>query len=234
MVKYGAFVLFYLSIVWIVSSCSSSTVEPDAARLGYTYFPLEEKSFAIYEVEETIYSLTSTPVTRNYQIKEVIAEQFRDLSNEEAFKVMRYSRQNTTADWELDSVWVAKRTANRAIRTENNRSFVKLIFPVEESQKWNGNVLNELGADEYEFSQVAKPFTIANQPYTSTATVMQVNDSSACNMKRVYEVYAQDIGLIYKEKILVDYRQTNNICEGLGDIQAGVQLYQKLLNYGKE
>ena len=234
MVKYGAFVLFYLSIVWIVSSCSSSTVEPDAARLGYTYFPLEEKSFAIYEVEETIYSLTATPVTRNYQIKEVIAEPFRDLSNEEAFKVMRYSRQSTTADWELDSVWVAKRTANRAIRTENNRSFVKLIFPVEESQKWNGNVLNELGADEYEFSQVAKPFTIANQPYTSTATVMQVNDSSACNMKRVYEVYAQDIGLIYKEKILVDYRQTNNICEGLGDIQAGVQLYQKLINYGKE
>ena len=234
MVKYGAFVLFYLSIVWIVSSCSSSTVEPDAARLGYTYFPLEEKSFAIYEVEETIYSLTATPVTRNYQIKEVIAEPFRDLSNEEAFKVMRYSRQSTTADWELDSVWVAKRTANRAIRTENNRSFVKLIFPVEESQKWNGNVLNELGADEYEFSQVAKPFTIANQPYTSTATVMQVNDSSACNMKRVYEVYAQDIGLIYKEKILVDYRQTNNICEGLGDIQAGIQLYQKLINYGKE
>jgi hypothetical protein len=234
MVKYGAFIIFYLSIVLTFSSCSTSSVEPEAAKLGYTYFPLEEKSFAIYEVEETIYSLTTTPVTRKYQIKEVIAEQFTDLSSEEAFKVLRYSRESTTTDWELDSVWVAKRTANRAIRTENNKSFVKLIFPVKESQKWNGNVLNELGADEYEFAQVAKPFSIANQPYTPTATVMQINDSSACNMKRVYEVYAQDIGLIYKEKILVDYRQTNNICEGLGDIQAGVQIYQKLIDYGKE
>lgn len=234
MIKHWAFALFCINILFVISSCSTSTVEPNDTRLGYTYFPLEEKNFAIYDMEETIYSLTANPVTRKYQIKEVIAEPFTDLSNEEAFKVMRYSRQNAATNWELDSVWVAKRTANRAIRTENNRSFVKLVFPVNDRQKWNGNALNNMGSDEYEFSQVAKPHSVAGQEYASTATVVQVNDSSACNMKRVYEVYAQAIGLVYKEKILVDYRQNNNICEGLGDIQAGIQSYQKLIEYGKE
>jgi hypothetical protein len=234
MFKYRAFIIVYFGILFIVSSCTTSTVEPDAGRLGYTYFPLEEKSFVLYDIEETVYSLTAGPLTRTYQIKEVIAEQFQDLSQEEAFKVMRYSRQNAAASWTLDSVWVAKRTAGQAIRTENNRPFVKLVFPVKDKQTWNGNALNNLGSDEYEFLQVAQPFTVAGQPFASTATVVQADDSSACSMRRVYEVYAENVGLVYKEKILVDYRQTNNICEGLGDIQAGVESYQKLIAYGKE
>jgi hypothetical protein len=53
-------------------------------------------------------------------------------------------------------------------------------------------------------------------------------------MKRVYEVYAETVGLVYKEKIVVEYRQTNNICQGRGDIQAGVRFYQKLIDHGKE
>jgi hypothetical protein len=226
--------IFYFSILLIVSSCSTSTVEPDARSLGYNYFPLEKGHFAMYQVEETEYRLTAAPLTRTYQVKEVIAEEFTDLSNEEAFKIMRYSRQHATDAWALDSIWVAKRTVNRAIRTENNTSFVKLVFPVNENQTWNGNVLNHLGKDEYQLTKVNKPYTLSGQQYTRTATVVQVNDSSACNMRRIYEVYAETVGLIYKEKILVEYRQANNICQGRGDIQAGIRSYQKLIDHGKE
>jgi hypothetical protein len=234
MIKHWAFIIFCISLVIAVISCSTSTVEPDARSLGYNYFPLQTGSFVVYEVEETVYSLTANPVERSFQVKEVVAEEFTDLSNEQAYKVMRYSRQTPAANWNIDSVWVAKRTASRAIRTENNISLVKLVFPVEENQKWNGNALNNLGKYEYQFSKVGKPFTLADEPFASTATVVQVNDSSACNMKRVYEVYADGVGMIYKEKILLEYRQTNNICEGRGDIQAGIKSYQRLVDYGRE
>jgi hypothetical protein len=234
MVKHWAYKLVYLSFLLSIFSCSTSTVEPDAARLGYDYFPLEAGSFAVYEVEETVYSLTSAPVSKTFQVKEAVVEEFTDLSNEKAYKLMRYNRQNATADWNLDSVWVAKRTVNQAIRTENNVSFVKLVFPIKENQQWNGNALNNLGSDDYQLSKVNKAFQVNNEDFASTATVTQVNDSSACNMKRVYEVYADKVGLVYKEKILVEYRQINNICEGLGNIQAGIKSYQRLIQYGKE
>lgn len=233
MIQLRAFIL-YISIVFVVSSCTTSTVEPDAGRLGYNYFPVEKGNFALYDVEETVYSLTGNPVTRAYQVKEVIAEPIVDLSNEEAFKVKRYSRPNAAGNWTLDSVWIAKRTVHQAIRTENNTSFVKLVFPLKENQKWNGNVFNHLGKDEYQLTKVNTPYTLSGRQFAHTATVVQVNDSSACNMKRVYEVYAETVGLVYKEKIVVEYRQTNNICQGRGDIQAGVRFYQKLIDHGKE
>ncbi len=234
MFKICSSVLLTLGILFVLYSCSTSIIEPDTGNAGYNYFPLEQGSFAVYNVQETFYSLTANPIVRNYQVKEVVAESFTDLAGEEAFKVFRYSRPEQTAAWTLDSVWTAKRTNTRAIRTENNVNFVKLVFPAKDKQTWNGNALNTRGEDEYQLSVQNKPFTVNEKLFENTLTVMQQMDTlSLVSRDKRMEVYAQDIGLIYKENILLKYCAEVN-CIGNQQIVDGKTLYQQLYEYGKE
>lgn len=218
---------------FLLWACNSEKVEPEPNRLGYDFFPLETGNFVEYDVQETYYSLTANPIVRNYQIKEVIGDSFLDLSNEIGYQVMRYSRSDDNAAWRLDSIWVAKRTASQAIRIENNMAFVKLVFPAEEKKTWNGNVLNNLGNDDYVFDAINKPYQLSVQTFEKTLTVMQSTDSSLVNQDKRTEIYAQGIGLVYKERVQVQFCSSSAACLGKGQIDFGVKFYQRLKNYGR-
>jgi hypothetical protein len=225
--------LFLLGIVTGFASCESKKVEPDPSRLGYDYFPLETGNYAIFDVQEIYYALTANPITREYQIKDEVAESFTDLSGETAFKILRYSRNDTLANWQLDSVWTAKRTPNQAIWTENNVSYVKMVFPLEEQQTWNGNVLNNKGADEYELQDISKPYYLPKHSFDKTITVVQQADSSLVGLDQCKEVYAQNVGLVYSEKIQVQLCSSSADCLGKGKIDFGIKFYHRLNSYGK-
>ncbi len=234
MLKFCSPLLFLLAILFTLYACTTSTIEPDTGNTGYNYFPLETGRFMVYNVQETFYSLTANPVVRNYQVKEVVSESYTDLSNEEAFKLLRYTRPDAAVSWTLDSVWTAKRTINRAIRTENNVDFVKLVFPAKDKQTWNGNAMNTRGEDDYQISVSKQPFTVNNQPYENTLMVLQQMDTiSLVSRDQRMEVYAEDIGLIYKESVQLKYCAEVN-CIGKGQIVDGKTLYQQLYEYGKE
>ena len=229
-------IYFYLTFILMVAcfaSCESKKVEPDPSRLGYDYFPLATGSYAIFDVHETYYALTADPITRIYQVKDEVAESFTDLAGETAFKVLRYSRRDTQANWQLDSVWTAKRTPSQAIRTENNVSYVKMVFPMEEQQAWNGNALNNKGQDEYRLDSIGKPFQLPSQAFDKTITVVQQADSSLVGIDKRLEVYAQNVGLVYREQIQVQLCSSTPDCLGKGKIDFGVKFYHRLNSYGK-
>jgi hypothetical protein len=227
---------YLLSVIlgcFLLSACNSEKVEPEPNRLGYDFFPLETGNFVEYDVQETYYALTANPIIRTYQIKEIIGDSFLDLSNEAAYQVMRYSRPEGNAAWQLDSIWVAKRTPNQAIRIENNIAFVKLIFPVEEKQTWNGNVLNNLGNDEYQLLALNKPYKVTGAEFDNTLTIVQNVDSSLVNQDKRTEIYAQGVGLVYKERVQVQFCSSTAACLGKGQIDFGVKFYQRLKTYGR-
>lgn len=226
--------LFLLGIVTGFASCESKKVEPDPSRLGYDYFPLETGNYAIFDVHETYYALTANPITRIYQVKNEVAESFTDLAGETAFKVLRYSRRDTLANWQLDSVWTAKRTPSQAIRTENNVSYVKMVFPMDEQLTWNGNAQNILGQEEYTMQNINKPYQLPKHAFANTVTVLHKTDTlSIIGQDKRLEVYAQGIGMIYKEKIILQYCQSSPDCLGKGQIDAGIKFYHRLNSYGK-
>lgn len=230
-------IYFCLSVslfVLFLAACESSKVEPDPSRLGYDYFPLETGRYAIFDVDETYYALTANPIVRTYQVKDEVGESFTDLTGDEAFKLFRYSRKDELASWQLDSVWIAKRTPNRAIRTENNVPFVKMVFPLEEQLTWNGNALNNKGEDDYRLEAIAKPYQLPSQAFDRTITVVQQADTlSIIGKEKRIEVYAQDVGLIYKELIKLEYCQSSVECRGQEQINFGVVFYHRLNRYGK-
>ena len=211
-------------------ACNSPVEPPDAGRLGHDFFPLETGRQAMYDVQRIVYKLGSRPDTQRYQLRETVADTFTDLSGQAAFKIHRFVRANARANWRLDSVWTAKRTAYTALRTENNVGFVKLSFPPREKLAWNGNAYNDFPVETYEIRDFDRPFRMADTVFRQTLKVFQKEDSSGvANVRRV-EVYARGAGLIERTNLDVKYDQRDF---GSGRIESGVDYVQRLAGSGK-
>jgi hypothetical protein len=233
---------FYLIITYIIvglGACTPTNFEPDDAVLGYDFFPLEVGSFVEYAVEEQNYSSQNggVPSIQNYQIREEIPQIFIDVEGERAFRIDQFRRNNANFAWQLEAVWVAKRTPSYAITVEDNKSFVKLGFPIKNGLRWNGNAFNNLGDDRYEITDLGKSLKINNLDFENTLKVAQADDSSRVSLDRRTEVYAQGIGLISKEYTQVFYCQPDPsdpaACQTIS-IDFGRVLKQKIINYGKK
>ena len=227
-----------IGFAWIGSlvlllGCSRQ-IEVSPAQVGYPYFPLEVGQFAEYDLTDVTYSLSASPITVQYQVREVVRETSVDLEGQERYRIERFVRDQASQPWELDSIWSAWRTVTQAARTENNVTFVKLVFPFGESLKWNGNAFNDRGKEEYRLRNVGKPFAVNAQSFTETVTVLQ-SDTAAnlIDQDKRWEVYAKNVGLIYAEKVVVQFCADSD-CLGQRQISYGTQRTQKLIAHGKE
>ena len=227
--------LFFLLTGAGMWACRTPETTPvsQETRLGYDFFPLETGRFVEYEVSEIQYSLIAVPTTVSYQLREVIREGFVNAEGLPSYRLERFRRGSVAQTWRLDSVWTARRETARAIRTENNIAYVKLLFPVQDGLRWNGNALNGYGPDEYEISRPNQPLTINGQTFDQTLTVVQQADSSLVSLARRTEQYARHVGLIYKETTQLYYCNTPD-CLGKGKIDFGTQKIYRLRAHGKE
>jgi hypothetical protein len=214
-----------------LTACTASEPTPDA--LGYAYFPLETGAFVMYDVTETQYALTGPPTTTQYQLREIVRERFEDATGQPAYRLERYRRSTAAQPWRVDSVWTARASVEQAVRTENNVPFVKLLFPVSEGQTWNGNALNALGPDEYRLRDLNRPLRIGEQNFDRTLTVVQQNDSTLVSLDRRTEIYAEALGLVYRERTQFFYCNTPD-CLGKGNIDFGTQVIYRIKAHGNE
>jgi len=227
------FSFFLLAIIF--SGCKPSKVDPAQVDLGYDYFPLAIGDSIIYDVLTIDYSSLGGSIdTQNYQLLEVIADTFVDDESDIAWRLERFSRPDSSANWPLDpdSVWTAKVTPYQAIKVESNIPYIKLVFPVENGVKWDGNALNTIAkkeGDEYRIEDLGLPDTIGNNIFNNTLKVIQPFNTSKIGKYERSEVYARNQGLIYKESILVDYCDAPE-CIFLDSIVFGKKYFQ-VYNY---
>lgn len=225
--------LCFLFVLIILFSQCQSQENPTPDNIGGAYFPLELGSFVEYQVREEKYTVTNPVVILQYQVREVVADTFNDINKQKSFRIERYKRNTNTQNWTLDSVWVAKKTGSQAIRVESNLSFIKLAFPLNENTTWNGNALNALGNDDYIAKEVGWEKKVNNITYPNTATVIQADDSSLVSVDRRREIYAENIGLIFKEQRKINYCDEAS-CIGNNTIIFGFIYTQTLIKYGKQ
>lgn len=188
---------------------------------GKFFYPNIGQS-VVYDVEDTQYDITGKITLKSYQLKEVNALTFVDTDGKEALRIERYRRENDSSKWLLDSIFIAKKEIDKALKTENNVTYVKISFPIKEGLKWNGNAYNSLGNDVYELKKVNQSFQTNGQKFNNTFSVIQQNDSTLVDLKRRVEVYSEGIGLIYQEKISVSYCNSVD-CLGKGKIDFGTK-----------
>lgn len=223
------------AVVGLVVGCKreQEEAEPAATRQGHDFFPLETGRFVEYDVVETQHLLASSPVVKTSQLREVVKSVLTDASGQPAYRLERFRRDTDTQHWRLDSVWTARREAERAVKTEGNVAFVKLVFPTADGLRWNGNALNDRGRNEYRIRRHDEPATVNGQRFDRTLEVLQREDSSLVSLQRRLERYARGVGLVYWENTALFYCNSPG-CLGKGTVDFGRQTVYRIRKHGKE
>ena len=209
----------------------SETREVDPAQSDTSFFPLEVGEYRVYQVEGTKYSINEDSLF-TYQLKERVVESFANLESGTSYKILREKKYSEDESWQFDSLWTARIYEGKAVMVENNVPIVKLTFPLADSISWDGNSLNDKNTDEFTMLEVNKAFPGAFGTYDNTTTVIQeyLPDVKVNWISRK-EVYAEAVGLVYKENIVLIYNQS---ALGAEIIDSGLRYYQHLIEYGKE
>lgn len=227
--------VYWSIVVILLAGCSAETLESADANIGNDYFPLNVGSYRIYDVKSIEYIYSGDNDTSLYYLKEVVADTFTNLEGNEAFRIERLVSESIDGEWEIDSVWTATNDLSQAIVFENNLPYIKLVFPVEEDKEWDGNSMSALEEDLYVMQDVNRSYTVSDTlTFDQTVTVVQEeeNDNLIYSENRS-EVYAKDVGLIYKEHILLNYCSETD-CIGQYIIETGTDYRMELVAYGKE
>ena len=205
--------------------CKKSNSE--SVNYYYSYFPLEVDAWIEYDVLDIIHSQLGSD-TAVYQLKEITTSEFLDNEGRLTYRIERYWRDDSNANWSIKDVWYSNKTTTTAEKVEENVRFTKLIFPINTSKYWDGNAFNNLEEWEYYYDSLHKPKLINNLSFDSTITVIQRDNENVVEYEKVKEIFAVDIGLIYKSHIDLDINLSNIL-----DINSGRELEMTVTAYGK-
>jgi hypothetical protein len=228
------FIRTVLFLGCLVSACTPNCNDCQNQLKGAEFFPLKVGYFVEYDVNEEEINLGRPAIVRQYQLKEQIAEQYNDPSGKIAYRIARFRRNLDSQPWQPDSTIALRLQVDHAIRNENGRDFVKMLFPPAERLSWNGNIYNTLGEDNYELKNVNRPLKIGGTTFERTATVVQQNDSTLVNQDKRVEVYAAEVGLIYRERVNVQFCSSTPACVGKAQIDFGTRQFVRFRKAGNE
>lgn len=211
----------------------SETKELSLDELGTTYFPLKTGMYSIYEVYGTRYISSNDSTVFSYLLKESVLDSFQNLESGISYTIQRQKKSDEADQWAIDSIWTARKDERTAVLVENNVPIVNLTFPFRENMVWDGNKLNDKSEDEFEMIDIRQPYTDFFGSYEQTVTVIQ-EDNPDIFVKSISkkEIYSEDKGLVYKENIIINYRQGQDYGKEL--IESGLKYFQHLVEYGEE
>ena len=238
-----SFLFVILGIFLIVSCESNPEVVPDD---GWEYFPLQVGAYQIYSVEETIIQ-QSKEQKLSYELMHKLIDSAMNLEGEYSFTIQRQIRNNATLPWQLIDSWTSRLSGRQAIVKEGNTSYVKITFPTIVGLEWNGNGYNTLGGDQscgenkdqacdvYMLSSLGDEFALSNGlTFAETLTIIQNENTDLIVKQDVRkEVYAKNIGLVYKESVVLEYCTSSN-CLGEQKVDKGLKYKQTIKEYGSE
>lgn len=233
---------FSILMIALYACSSTDSVKPSDER----YFPLKVGMFWVYDIEET--SILRTTCTDNgetvskYELRVLVIDSFPNSDQGITYSIQRSTRLNPSQPWQPVATWTSLIDKSQAINNESNIHYIKLVFPIFDGLQWNGNLLNteqQLNGsveDTYQMAQTGKPYTtLLGKSFDKTVTVIQ-NDEQKNILYRDTrsEVYALDVGLVYKESYLLKYFANSQLpCYAQSKTQQGSILKQTLKEFGK-
>jgi hypothetical protein len=221
---------YLLVFLTLMVACDSPEVKP--VDIGLNYFPLQTGSYQIYTVEEILYSEIKATETLLYQLKVEAVDSFPNLDATYTYVFNRSKRDSETEPWRNLDTWSVRSSDRELVVNEGNVPYVKLIFPLKKELVWNGNKYNTLPKDDYMLATLDEPFVTSGMTFDQTLQVIQEDnqDFIVAQDKRT-EVYARNVGLIYKETTQLKYCTKDN-CTGQQIIESGVIYKQAIIQYG--
>jgi len=232
----------FLAVILLIS-CGDETIEVDGTVSGKEYFPIEEG-------REWVYSSDSIVYDENVGIIDTLTGFIRERITKvegDAFVIERSFKKNEDDTWEISDIWSGRLENTRAIRTEENLSFIKLIFPPALNKSWDGNALFDQNVEIVIAGEPLRPYqgwdyqiTAVDGTYNNemistddVIDVLQVDEESFIDRRYSLERFARDIGMVEKRLMLLECQ-----CTGIPETipweekaEKGVILTQRLISY---
>lgn len=236
MKKFRGCVLSLLAILTIFA-CNKQSPGINTAPVS-DYMPMQVGKYVHYRLDSMRFiDFGQRDTIVSYEAKDVVDGELTDNTGRQTFRVIRYLRDIASTD-ENDYIatltYFVTPTRESIEVQEDNLKFQKLKLPVNNGYSWHGNAFlpatpyyqlyqfsndEDINAWDYTYSNVNEPVTINGNNYDSTATVLQVADSSNVPIEfpdglayKNYwtEIYAKNIGLVYKEVVMWEYQPPNS------------------------
>jgi hypothetical protein len=194
------FASFFLFII-LLNACNSKVEQETAIDAGYTYFPLIPGAERVYAVDSINYDNNAFPPTIDtfhYWYREIVEEFAGNTKGLKTYHIARYRADSLGAQWNSLNTWTASAGSDHALRTEENTTFLKLVFPVHFRQSWKRNLYNT-GDQEAtsRIDEVDVPFSCQAGVFPNTIRVLHEENMNVVEEILKYERYAKGVGLVY-------------------------------------
>lgn len=244
------FLLLILSCLCILLVSCDET-EDFVLDTKEAYYPLEIGKYITYSVDSIRYSSSSgggiDVDTSTFQWQEMVVDTFRDGANRLVYEVERMRRDSASQNWQLVNVLAVTKTEDRVEWVEDNRRFVKMLFPLKledtsnvfqyfdefELVSVNGEVIEAFKSWEYLVDELDIPSSVNSFSFDSTSTVSYANSENVIELRLAKEQYAKNIGLVFKEYKILD-TQCISDCVGMTweeKAEQGFILRMKMIDY---
>jgi hypothetical protein len=219
----------------VLSGCGD---EETKRASDQAYFPLQTGFYQVYTVEENVYQELDPPVFNTYELKMEVVDSFANQEGGFTYVIYRSTRETENDPWQFLEAWSARTSAQQAVLTEGNISYVQIAFPAFTNQEWNANSLNSMPADSYTIESAGSSYQLNEQNYNDALVISQHQQVNELIRDEREEVYARNVGLIYKKRIVLNYCDQDPPppsppCFGQEIIKDGVEYWQVLKEYGQ-
>lgn len=208
--------ILYIIFLLIFTSCKSE-YDDFTLEEGRFYYPIEVGLNTTFKIDSTIYNpFQQLIIEKSFYVREFIESTYIDDAGNTNYRLERYTGETDSTTNKLASVWYVSVGKKSIDRVEDNLRFRKMIFPALENASWQAHkfiyeneLLSYLKNWKYNYTTINKPFqltdlTFANKDFDSTITIRQIGDSSNITQAKGKEVYAKNIGLVFREMTYLD------------------------------
>lgn len=233
-------------------ACEKEAVEAVRLDYGYEFYPLAIGHTWTYEADSVIYDPVPGGTlidTVHFFIRETITDTLRDNAGELNYRILYSEKRMEEAPWTPVNVYTAQLQQTRALRSEQNLTFIKLVFPITVGDRWEGNAF----VDPLTVIRVAEEpiavfkdwsghrlldrldvYSLEGTDYSDVIEVELTNADNGFELRKGKEFYAKNVGLIYQELMILNTQCSPAACGGdpwTSKAEEGFILRKKLISF---
>lgn len=203
---------FYCFVIFTLFFCSCRTNKEERTIKGNEYFPLKNNTLKVFLVDSVYHnSFYGKSDTVSFEMRENVTDVLVDNSLDTFYRIELSRYNDVKVRWEVFKVFTRRIKDYYAIENINNSDEIKLLFPISSyktrgsSYSWNLNSLNNKEPTLIKYKTVFSNYNNGLNSYTDCVNTTLVNSEKGLVNNIREEVYAKNIGLVYRYIDSTDY-----------------------------